>query len=129
MYIIQVHHYMSLSPQLPRTSCSFSEVNYTLVIENMQGNLKVEINTFPDLPSGEIKESIRLNLKENQEYSLKLRVKAKSQTITSQKHIFSKLVFIYFIYSQLKPCINRVYCSTTSMIVYHDSCKAIHRSI
>ena len=38
-----------------------------------------------------IKEIVRLDLKENQEYSLRLRVKSQSQTVTSQKHIFSKL--------------------------------------
>ena len=82
---------LHISLQLPRTSCSFNELNYTLIIENKQGVLEGELNTFPDLDSGVIEESIRLDLKGNQKYSLKLRVNAKSQIATSQKHVFSKL--------------------------------------
>ena len=50
-----------------------------------------EINTFANPDSGVIKENIKLDLKENQEYSMRLQVTAQSQTATSQKHIFSKL--------------------------------------
>ena len=50
-----------------------------------------EVDIFPTTDSSEIKEIIKLDLKENQEYSLKLRVTAHSQTATSQKHVFSKL--------------------------------------
>ena len=52
-----------------------------------------------------IRENIKLDLKENQEYSLKVRVKVQSQTATSQKYIFSKLYSSFTLYSQLKPCI------------------------
>ena len=83
---------MTIPPlQIPTTICSFHELNFTLVVENKQGNLMAEINTFPNPDSGVIKEDIKLDLKENQEYSLRLRVMAQSQTATSQKHIFSKL--------------------------------------
>ena len=82
-----------ISSQLPETVCTFSELNYTLIIENNEGNIKEEVDTFPDDDSSVIKEIIRLDLKENQEYSLKLRVQAQSQTVTSQKHIFSKLQY------------------------------------
>ena len=87
----------SLSPQLPRTSCSFSELNYTFIIENKQENFKAEIDVSPNPDSGMISRYIELDLKENQKYYLKLQVKAQSQIATSQKHIFSKLVFIYSI--------------------------------
>ena len=88
--IFSLNHYFLFS-QLQRTSCSFSELNYTLIIENKQGNIQAEVDTFPDLDSGVIGENIKLNLNENQEYSMKLQVKAQSQTAISQKHIFSKL--------------------------------------
>ena len=50
-----------------------------------------EVGAFPLLDSGIVKESITSNLKENQNYSLRLRVDAQSQTALSQKHFFSKL--------------------------------------
>ena len=50
-----------------------------------------EVGTFPLLDSGVVKESITSNLKENQNYSLRLRVDAQSQTASSQKYFFSKL--------------------------------------
>ena len=49
-----------------------------------------EVDVFPNPDSGVMKENIKLDMKENQEYSLKLRVTAQSQTATSQKHVFSK---------------------------------------
>ena len=52
-----------------------------------------EVDTFPNPDSGVIKENIKFDLKENQEYSTRLRVNVQSQTVTSQKHIFSKLIF------------------------------------
>ena len=80
--------------QILRTLCDFNELNYTLVVENKQGNIIAEVNTFPDPDSGLIKENINLDLKENYEYSLKVRVAThdQSQTATSQKHIFSKFL-------------------------------------
>ena len=63
------------------------------MVENKQGNIIAEVSAFPDPGSGLIKENINLNdLKENREYSLKVRVMThdQSQTATSQKHIFSK---------------------------------------
>ena len=77
--------------QIPTTICSFSELNYTLMVENKQGNITAEVNTYPNPDSGVINENIKLDLKENQKYSMRLRVTAQSQTATSQKHIFSKL--------------------------------------
>ena len=50
-----------------------------------------EVGTFPLLDSGIVKENIASNLKENQNYSLRLRVDAQSQTASSQKYFFSKL--------------------------------------
>ena len=52
-----------------------------------------EVDTFPNPDSGVIEENIKFDLKENQEYSTRLRVKFQSQTAISQKHIFSKLMF------------------------------------
>ena len=49
------------------------------------------VGTFPLLDSGIVKENIASNLKENQNYSLRLRVDAQSQTASSQKYFFSKL--------------------------------------
>ena len=66
-------------------------MNYTLIVENKQGSLWAEVDVFPNPDSGVMKENIKLDVKENQEYSLKLQIKAQSQTATSQKHIFSKL--------------------------------------
>ena len=50
-----------------------------------------EVGTFLLLDSGIVKENIASNLKENQNYSLRLRVDAQSQTASSQKYFFSKL--------------------------------------
>jgi hypothetical protein len=77
-----------------RTICVFSELNYTLIFEDKQGNVIADINTLPNLDSGVIKENIKLDLKKNREYSLKFRVTSQSQTATSQKHVFCKL-YIY----------------------------------
>jgi hypothetical protein len=88
-----------------RTICVFSELNYTLIFEDKQGNVTAEINTLPNPDSGVIKENIKLHLKENREYSLKLRVISQSQIAVSQKHVFCKLYAIT-LYSQLKPCID-----------------------
>ena len=78
--------------QILRTLCDFNELNYTLVVENKQGNIIAEVNTFPDPDSGLIKENINLDLKKNCEYSLKvgITIRDQSQTATSQKYIFSK---------------------------------------
>ena len=56
------------------------------------------IDAFPSFDSGVIKESVALSLKENQAYFLRLQVTVHSQTITSQKYIFSELR------SLLYPC-------------------------
>ena len=74
-----------------RTICKFSELDYTLIFEDQQGSVVAEINTLPNPDSGVIKENIKLDLKENHEYSLKVRVSSLSQTTASQKHVFSKL--------------------------------------
>jgi hypothetical protein len=74
-----------------RTICTFTELNYTLIFEDKQGNVIAEIDTFPNPDSGVIKENIKLDLKENREYYLKLRVTSQSQTAASQKHVFCKL--------------------------------------
>ena len=74
-----------------RTICNFSELDYTLIFEDQQGNVIAEINTLPNPDSGVIEENIKLDLKENHEYSLKVRVSSLSQTTASQKHVFSKL--------------------------------------
>ena len=74
-----------------RTICKFSELDYTLIFEDQQGSVVAEINTLPNPDSGVIKENIKLDLKENCEYSLKVQVSSLSQTTTSQKHVFSKL--------------------------------------
>ena len=78
------------------------------MVENKQENIIAEVNTFPDPDSGLIKENINLDLKENYEYSLKVRVAThdQSQTATSQKHIFSKFYSSFTLYSQLKPCVS-----------------------
>ena len=60
------------------------------MVENEKGNVMAEVNAFPNPDSGVIHENVKLDLKENREYSVKLRVTARSQTATSQKHIFRK---------------------------------------
>lgn len=82
--------------QMPKLNCSDKGLNYTLILENEQGNLIAEVHTFPSFDSGVIKESIALDLKESLEYSLRLQVTSQSQTITSQKYIFSKLLYTHF---------------------------------
>lgn len=62
----QPHSSLHISLQLGRTSCSFSELNYTLIIENKQEVLEGELNTVPDLGSGVIelgKHLVRLERK------------------------------------------------------------------
>ena len=76
---------------MPRTICNFSELDYTLILEDQQGNIMAEIIALSNPDSGVIEENIKLDLKENREYSLKVRVSSLSQTIASQKHVFGKL--------------------------------------
>ena len=76
---------------MPRTICNFSELDYTLILEDQQGNVMAEIIALPNPDSGVIEENIKLDLKENREYSLKVRVSSLSQTTASQKQVFSKL--------------------------------------
>ena len=76
---------------MPRTICNFSELDYTLILEDQHGNVMAEIIALPNPDSGVIEENIKLDLKENREYSLKIRVSSSSQTTVSQKHVFSKL--------------------------------------
>ena len=82
--------------QLPKSNCSYEDLNYTFILENEQGHLMVEIDAFPSFDSGVIKESVTLSLKENQEYFLRLQVTVHSQTITSQKYIFSELRILLY---------------------------------
>ena len=81
--------------QLPRFNCSYKDLNYTFILENEQGHLIAEVDIFPTLDSGVIKENLTLGLEENQEYYLQLQVIVHSQTITSQKYIFSELLILW----------------------------------
>ena len=76
---------------MPRTICNFNELDYALILEDQQGNIMAEIIVLPKRDSGVIEENIKYDLKENREYSLKVRVSSLSQTTVSQKHIFGKL--------------------------------------
>ena len=91
---IIVEHVNVLGPfthvQLPRSYCNCEKPNYTLIHENEQGDVIAEVGTFPLLDSGIVKESITSDLKENQNYSLRLQVDAQSQTASSQRYFFSK---------------------------------------
>ena len=84
---------LSFNVQLPSSNCSNKELNYTLVIENEQGNVMAEVNTFPSLDSGVIRETLAIDLNEDQKYFVQLQVTAHSQIAKSQKHIFSELSY------------------------------------
>ena len=49
-----------------------------------------ETSTFPQ---GFVKERIVTDLKEDQNYSIRLQVEAKSQIATTQRHFFSMLIY------------------------------------
>ena len=87
--------------QLPKSNCSYRDLNYTFILENEQGHLMVAINAFPSFDFGVMKESLALSLKENAEYFLQLRVTVNSQTVTSQ-NTFS--VSYEFYYSHAPAC-------------------------
>ena len=82
--------------QLPKSNCSYKDLNYIFILENEQGHLIAEVDTFPSFDSGVIKESLPLGLKENQKYFLRLQVTVNSQTITSLKYIFSELLILLY---------------------------------
>ena len=78
--------------QLPSSNCSYKDLNYTLVVENKRGDVLAEVDTFPSLDSDVIKENLAVDLIENKEYFVQIQITVHSQTIASQKYIFSKLL-------------------------------------
>ena len=79
--------------QLPSSNCSYKELNYTLVVENEQGNVMAEVDTLPCLDSGVIRETLAIDLNEYQKYFVQLQVTVHSQIAKSQKYIFSELSY------------------------------------
>lgn len=75
--------------QLP-DPCGYRK-NYTLIVENEGGELVTQFGPVPYLGSGVVREVIILDLKENQNYSLRVRIETQLQMMTSYKHFFSKL--------------------------------------
>lgn len=81
--------------QLPRSHCSYQEMNYTLIVENERGDLVTQVDVVPRLSSDivMVKQIIMSedNINGNQNYSVRLRAEAQSQMVSSHKHFFGKL--------------------------------------
>ena len=95
--------------QLPSSNCNYSELNYSLIFESFQKEtIVVEISNH-NLSIGSLgaflEEIFKLDLKENQNYSLRLQLKRLSQTAVSQEYIFSKLRVSVLIATQMNKYI------------------------
>ena len=77
--------------QLP---CSHQMLNYTITVENKEGNFIAQLGPTSNLGNCIVRELITSNLKMNESYSLEVRMDSRSRTAKSEKYFFSKFIII-----------------------------------
>ena len=76
--------------QLPSVVCSFQQLNYTLIIEDESGQMVMQRG--PEQQQGRsVAILVPLMIPGGRRYSVKVQVGLHSQSVTSNKHYFSKL--------------------------------------
>ena len=65
-----------------------------LSVANEEGDVVTQLGPISHLGSGVVREIITSNLKENKNYSLSVKIKMFSQTLTSHHDFICKLVYL-----------------------------------
>ena len=97
--IIIIIHSVYKTPQLPEDFiCCHNTFNYTLIIDSETGNNFSQTGPISCIDSVAARKTIIIlssNLKVNERYSLRITMGTHQQTVTSNKHYFSKLSNLY----------------------------------
>ena len=75
--------------QLPSPICSYQELNYTVIIDIVNGSTTTELGPFYHLGPGIVKH-VTSKLLRDEEYSVRVLVATFSHVVTSYNHFFGK---------------------------------------
>ena len=79
-----------ITTQLPSPICSYQELNYTIIVDDVNGSTVSELGPFYHLGPGSVKHEITSGLVRDEEYSVGIRVATPFHVVTSYNHFFGK---------------------------------------
>ena len=81
--------------QLPSPICIYQELNYTIIVDDVNGSIAVELGPFHHIShSTIIKESIATGLVRDTEYAVRVIITTFHLVVKSDSHAFGELLFL-----------------------------------